>query len=136
MKLLLDTHTVVWFINCNPRLPRHIREMLDDEFNSVYVSVVSLWEISIKFRLGKLELNGSLANVVSLLRSRGFQFLKVDLDHVFRLDALAAHHRDPFDRMLIAQALAEDFALVSCDDVFDFYEVRRLWSMSFTELEA
>ena len=127
MKLLLDTHTVIWFINNNPRLPRHVREILDDEFNNIHVSIVSLWEISVKSRLGKLELHKSFADVVSLLRSRGFQFLKIDLSHVFRLDTLEQHHKDPFDRMLIAQALAGNFALVGCDDVFDLYGVRRMW---------
>ena len=127
MRLLIDTHTVIWFINANSRLPQHIRVMLEDESNDVYVSMISLWELSIKSRLGKLDLNRSLADIVDLLHENGFQFLPVLLDHVFCLDTLELHHRDPFDRMLIAQALADGFDIVGCDDVFDRYGVRRLW---------
>ena len=127
MKLLLDTHTIIWFINNNPRLRQDIREMLESDSNDVCVSVASLWEISIKFRQGKLELDRSLAEIVRSLHDNGFWFLRVDLKHVFRLDTLERHHKDPFDRMLIAQALAGNFALVGCDDVFDLYGVRRMW---------
>ena len=127
MRLLLDTHTIIWFINNSSRLPRHIREMLEDESNVVYVSIASLWEISIKFQLGKLDLDRSLGDAVRLLRDNGFRRLPVRLRHVFRLGTLVRHHRDPFDRMLIAQALTGGFAIVGCDDVFDLYGVRRLW---------
>ena len=127
MKLLLDTHTVIWFIEKNPRLPNHVRDMLEDESNNIYVSVVSLWEISIKTRQGKLIFNNSLADTALSLRSNGFHFLAIRPDHVYRLDALELHHKDPFDRMLIAQTLASDFVLVGCDEVFDRYGVRRLW---------
>ena len=127
MKLLLDTHTVIWFVEDSPRLPKHIRQMLDDEANEIYVSVISLWEISIKSRKGQLDFNRSLRGAARLLRNRGFRLLPVRQKHVFRLDALELHHKDPFDRMLIAQSLAEGFALVGCDEVFDLYDVQRWW---------
>jgi PIN domain nuclease of toxin-antitoxin system len=127
MRLLLDTHTVIWVIDGNSRMPQHIREMLVDSSNDVYVSAVSLWEISIKSRLGKYVLNESLVDITRLLRKKGFSFLPVRLKHVYHLDTLELHHKDPFDRMLIAQSLADDCALVSCDDAFDLYDVQRLW---------
>jgi len=127
MKLLLDTHTIIWYVWDSPRLPRHIRQVIKDGANDIYVSVVSFWEISIKFRQEKLELGRSLVEIVRLLHDNGFWFLDIDLSHVFRLDTLEQHHKDPFDRMLIAQALAGNFALVGCDDVFDLYGVRRMW---------
>jgi PIN domain nuclease of toxin-antitoxin system len=127
MNLLLDTHTIIWFIGNNSRLPQRIREMLDDDSNDVYISVVSLWEISIKTRRGKLDLNKSLGDVVRISHANGFWFLPVHLEHIFRLDTMEFHHKDPFDRMLIAQSLEEDYALVSCDDAFDLYDVQRLW---------
>ena len=99
--------------------------MLDDEANEIYVSVISLWEISIKSRKGQLDFNRSLRGAAHLLRNRGFRLLPVRQKHVFRLDALELHHKDPFDRMLIAQSLAEVFALVGCDEVFDLYDVQR-----------
>jgi len=127
MQLLLDTHTIIWYVEDDPRLPGHIRRMLKNDFNDIYVSLISFWEISIKSRLGKLSMSKSLADVVSSLDDNYFQFLTVHLDHIFCLNTLELHHKDPFDRMLLAQALAEDFALVSCDDVFDQYEIQRFW---------
>ena len=127
MQLLLDTHAVIWFINANSRLPQHIRELLDDDSNDVYVSIISPWEISIKSRQGKLDLYRSLDEFVRLLQDNGFRFLPVQLNHVYCLDTLEPHHKDPFDRMLIAQAITEDFTIVGCDEVFDLYGVRRLW---------
>ena len=127
MKLLLDTHTVIWYILDSPRLPDYIRQMLKNGSNEVYVSVVSPWEISIKSRKGHLNLNQSLSSAVRLLRSRGFRLLPVRQKHVFCLDTLKLHHKDPFDRMLVAQSLAENFPLVGNDEVFDLYGIRRLW---------
>ena len=127
MKLLLDTHAIIWYIWDNPRLSSHIRQMIKDDSTDIYASVVSFWEMSIKYRQGKLDLRSSLVDTVHLLRCHGFQILDVCLNHIFQLDALEQHHKDPFDRMLIAQALTEDFAIVGCDDVFDRYGVRRLW---------
>jgi len=127
MRLLLDTHTVIWYIRDDLRLPELVRQTIKDDSNDVYVSIISLWEISIKFRKGKLDLDRSLVKVACLLRSKGFRFLTVRMNHVVRLDTLGFHHKDPFDRMLIAQSLAGGFVLVSCDEVFDHYGIRRLW---------
>ena len=127
MKLLLDTHTIIWYIWDSPRLPNHIRQKIQEDSNDVYVSVVSLWEISIKTRQGKLIFRNSLADTARSLRDKGFRFLAIRPDHVYRLDTLELHHKDTFDRMLIAQSLAEDFILVGCDEVFDRYGIRRLW---------
>ena len=127
MKLLLDTHTVIWFVNKHPRLLQRIRDMLEDESNVIYVSNISLWEIAIKSRLGKLDMNRSFRDVVRLLHANGFRFLTIRLRHFYRLNKLELHHKDPFDRMLIAQSLAENMPLVSNEEVFDLYDVRRLW---------
>ena len=127
MRLLLDTHTVLWFFNGDSRMPPYIREILNNKSNSVYVSMISLWEMSIKFRKGKLDLYRSLGDVVRSLHNNGFRLLTIRLNHVYHLDMLAFHHNDPFDRMLIAQSLADGFTLVGCDEIFDRYDVRRLW---------
>jgi PIN domain nuclease of toxin-antitoxin system len=127
MRLLLDTHTVIWHFSGDSRLPQHIRQILDNKSNDVYVSVISLWEMSIKSRKGKLELHRSLADIIHHLHGNGFRFLSIHLDHVYCLDSLTLHHNDPFDRMLIAQSIDGGFVLVSCDEMFDRYDVRRLW---------
>ena len=127
MRLLLDTHTVLWFFSGDARLPLHIREILNNKSNIVHVSMISLWEMSIKSRKGKLNLHRPLVDIVRLLHGNGFRLMTVRLNHIYRLDTLAFHHQDPFDRMLIAQSLADGIVLVGCDEVFDRYDVRRLW---------
>ena len=127
MRLLLDTHTIIWYIWDDSRLPVHIRQMIKDDSNTVYVSMISLWEMSIKSRKGKLDLHRSLADIVRSLHNNGFRLLTIRLNHIYRLDTLALYHNDPFDRMLIAQSLADGFTLVGCDEIFDRYDVRRLW---------
>jgi len=101
--------------------------MLKDESNDVYVSLISLWEMSIKSQLGKLDLSRSLDEIVGLLNDNYFQLLTLRLNHIYGLDTLPQHHKDPFDRMLIAQSLTDDFTLVGCDEVFDQYGVQRQW---------
>ena len=127
MRLLLDIHTVLWFFDGDSRLPPHIREILNNKSNDVYVSMISLWEMSIKSQKGKLNLHRPLADIVRLLHDNGFRLLTIRLNHIYRLDMLDSHHYDPFDRMLIAQSLASGFVIVGCDEMFDRYGVRRLW---------
>ena len=124
---MLDTHTIIWYAEDDPRLPGHIRQLIKDDTSDVFVSVISPWEMSIKSRQGKLDLSRSFDGMVQLMQKNGFGFLPIQLHHVYCLNTLELHHKDPFDRMLIAQALTEDFAIVGCDDVFDRYGVRRLW---------
>lgn len=128
MRLLLDTHTLVWWLNGDRRLSRRGRRLIGDERNVVYVSAVSAWEITTKARLGKLPRALDVAaDVPGCVTSQGFTGLDVTLEHGQRAGALGGPHRDPFDRMLVAQAQAEDLPVVSNDPVFDEYGVRRIW---------
>lgn len=127
MKFLLDTHTIIWYINDDVRLPNHVKQELQDDSNDVYVSVLSFWEISIKSQQRKLDLNQSLPEIAYQLRHNGFRFMPVRLNHIYHLNTLSTFHKDPFDRMLIAQSFAEECVIVGCDKIFDDYQVRRLW---------
>jgi|SRR5207302_1855755 len=128
MRLLLDTHALLWWLDGDRRLPLKARRAIAAESNTILVSAVSAWEITTKARLGKLP--GALdvaADVVGCVAGQGFASMDITLLHAQRAGALAGTHRDPFDRMLIAQAQLEDVALISDDEVFDDYDVRRFW---------
>ena len=128
MRLLLDTHAFLWWISGNRRLAGAARRAIEDDGNHVAVSAASAWEVATKHRLGKLPGSEALArDVAGAIASQGFEELAITVHHAERAGRLAGPHRDPFDRMLIAQALAHDLTVVSIDTVFDRYGVDRLW---------
>ncbi len=126
MKLLLDTHILLWYLEGHPNLPETQRQQIEDRRNQVAVSAVSLWEMTIKIAIGKLELIDDLATVENTLLQQGIRILPIQTAHLQRLLGLPFHHRDPFDRLIIAQALAEEMMLVSDDATFAAYPVSLL----------
>ena len=128
MRLLPDTHTFIWWFEGSRRLSPQAQRAIADEENDVLISAVSAWEIATKYRLGKLPSAEALAHdVPKAIASQGFAELSITVADAVRAGALPGTHRDPFDRMLIAQALARDLVLVSNERLFDEYGVRRLW---------
>lgn len=128
MNLLLDTHTLLWTVTGDPKLSRRADIALHDEDASIYVSAASVWEIATKFRLGKLpQAEVLIDDFARSLNELGFFELAVSVDHAQRAGLLPGSHKDPFDRLLIAQAQAENLILVSNERVFDGYGIRRLW---------
>lgn len=125
MRLLLDTHTLLWATGDIDRLPSGVRSAVEDRGNEVFVSHLSIWEIRIKMVIGKLALDTDLHRTI---RDADFGLLPIALDHVDRTWELPLHHRDPFDRMLIAQAQVEGMTLVSADRMMRHYDVPVLWS--------
>lgn len=124
MKLLLDTHTFLWFVNDNPKLSNHLKDLIEDENNVSYLSVASLWEMSIKFNLGKLTLDPNYEEFVEReVTTSTIQLLNIELEHLRINATLPFHHRDPFDRLIIAQSMAEDIPVLSVDSAFDKYSV-------------
>jgi PIN domain nuclease of toxin-antitoxin system len=127
MRLLLDTHALMWWLDEDPALSARARAAIADRDNTVAVSAASAWEISTKYRLGKMpQAETVAADVGGTIADEGFIELPVTVLHGQRAGELPGHHRDPFDRMLIAQALAEELILVSKDQVFDLYGASRL----------
>jgi PIN domain nuclease of toxin-antitoxin system len=128
MRFLLDTHTLLWCFNASPSLSARARRVIEDGSNEILVSAASAWEIATKVRLGKLptgeELVGDLDRYLSQL---GFEALPISLSHAVRAGTLPGEHRDPFDRMLMAQAQTEDVPIISNDRIFDAYHVQRIW---------
>lgn len=128
MNLLLDTHALLWWLAGDARLSRRARAAIADEGNVIHVSSASAWEIATKHRLGRLPEIGSLiADLVGHVAGQGFTTLDITVEHGLRAGSLAGPHRDPFDRMLAAQAQAERLTLVSNDAMFDAFGVARLW---------
>lgn len=127
MRLLLDTHVFIWWADQPEKLSPVALSALEDEANELLLSVASVWEMQIKIQLGKLKLNLPLKELVKTQQeTNDITVSPVALTHVLALDALPFHHKDPFDRLLIAQSIEEDLTLVSADSQFSAYSVKLL----------
>ena len=128
MKLLLDTHTFLWFCQDDPLLSASAKTLIEDPANQKFVSIASCWEIAIKVGLGKLKLGeSSVTYFPNALSRTGFDLLAIALPHATGVEGLPLHHKDPFDRLLISQALLDGLSIVSVDSQLDAYGVRRVW---------
>ena len=128
MRLLLDTYAFLWWLAGSPRLSDGARRAIGDDSNTAFVSAASAWEIATKHRLGKLPQADAVAfDVKGCIVGQGFQELAIDVDDAERAGRLPGPRRDPFDRVLIAQAQARSLPIVSTDTVFDRYGVQRIW---------
>jgi len=127
MTYLVDTQTLLWALEENPRLSQKAQSLMVDPANTLLVSIASLWEIAIKVNIGKLELARPLREIISKLPEADIAILPVESQHILEVEILALIHRDPFDRMIIAQAIAEKFEIISSDGVFVQYPVTVHW---------
>lgn len=128
MKALLDTHTFLWAVVEDPRLPARVKKILKDTHNELFLSVASAWEITIKAQLGKLKLPlEAAAYIPDRLAFYGMEGLPIRMRHVLQLGSLPALHRDPFDRILIAQSQVEDLPMLTADPMIARYGVHVIW---------
>jgi len=128
MKLLFDTHAFIWWDGTPANLSSQVLALCQDPTNTLLLSVASVWEMQIKLHLGKLKLSLPLVEIVEgQRRTNSIEILPVMLDHVLALDTLPDHHRDPFDRLLIAQAVVEDAVLISNDSILQKYPAKLVW---------
>ena len=129
MRVLLDTHSFLWFIGGNASLPPTARLLVEDASHQPMLSIASLWEMAIKLSIGKLSLGRAFGTLIpEQMRLNGIGLLQIEVAHVLAVVELPFHHRDPFDRLLIAQAMVEQIPIVSGDPAFDSYGIKRLWS--------
>lgn len=128
MRLLLDTHVFLWYVWDDPKLNANAIDLVENPDNEKYVSMASLWEMAIKVSIGKLELTRPFERLLpELIYGNGFELLPINVAHTAAVSAMPFHHKDPFDRLLVAQSLVEGIPILSADAVLDAYEVTRLW---------
>lgn len=127
MAYLLDTHALIWFLEGDERLSATAKEVMSNDDSNLYLSMASLWEMAIKISLGKLTLSRSLEQVIETLELQNITILSVKTPHVLALLNLPFEHRDPFDRLLICQALVENLRFISNENLFLRYGVEQVW---------
>lgn len=128
MKLLLDTHTFIWWTIQKARLSAAALAAMQNQQNELLLSIASLWEMQLKIQLGKLHFNLPLPQLIEdQQRVNGLQLLPIAPDHIYALDQLPFHHKDPFDRLLVAQAIDESLSLVTADPALAAYPARIIW---------
>jgi len=128
LRYLLDTHSLLWFLSGDAGLTEKARRIIENADHDILVSIASLWEIAIKHSLGKLKLSQPFEEIFPhQLEINTLSVLGVRLPHVIQVSSLPFHHRDPFDRLLIAQSLSEEIPILSGDDAFNDYGVERIW---------
>jgi PIN domain nuclease of toxin-antitoxin system len=128
MKLLLDTHSFLWFVLDDPKLSTLAKSLIENRENQRLLSKASLWEIAIKQSIGKLRLSLPFTSFITQqLNLNEIQVLNIAIEHLAVVSTLPLHHRDPFDRLMIAQAVSENISILSVDSSFDAYPIQRLW---------
>ena len=127
MNLLLDTHALIWFFNGDRRLSENARYAIESADNRKLISIASLWEMALKVSIGRLKFSMGFRSFLNLIEENGFEIVPLDLDHFMALSQLEFKHRDPFDRMMVAQCLSDSITFVTKDDILKHYDVKILW---------
>ena len=127
MDLLLDTHSLIWFLNGDEKLSDKAKSMIEDPSNSKIISIASIWEIAIKISLGKFRFPKGFKYFLDMVEDNGFEILPITFEHAIELSTLEFIHRDPFDRLLIAQCIAEKLIIVTKDDNIKQYNIKTSW---------
>lgn len=128
MNLILDTHTFIWWDSDISQMSQKARHLVEDTSNTIYLSMASVWEIQIKRNIGKLETRKPIAQLIRDQQKNGIKLLSISLEHLIALESIGDFHRDPFDRLIIAQALTEELAIITKDKAFRHYDVPLVWN--------
>ena len=127
MNLLLDTHTFIWFITGSEQLGKTARRMIENPDNESFISMASIWEMAVKVNIGKLELGKPFEKVIDDVNENGFQILPINFSHLVKYVDLELHHSDPFDRLIVAQAMTDNMIIITGDKYIKKYGVKTLW---------
>jgi PIN domain nuclease of toxin-antitoxin system len=127
MRYLLDTHVIIWYYEGSPNLPLEIERLIDNSANIIFISSISLWEIAIKVNLGKLKLKLTLNTLLENIKNREFNILQIEDEYLQGLESLPFIHKDPFDRLIVSTAIAEDLTVISTDENIQKYDVAWTW---------
>jgi PIN domain nuclease of toxin-antitoxin system len=127
MDFLLDTHSFIWFLNGDKSLPQKLRNIIADPASNCFISIGSIWEIAVKVSIDKLTLHGRFEEIEQFLQVNNIKILPIQFNHTKKLLELPYYHRDPFDRIIIAQAFSENMPVITKDLLFKKYEVKTIW---------
>lgn len=127
MDILIDTHAVIWFITEDKKLPLKTKQIIENIENNCFVSIATYWEIAIKHSLGRLDLNSDLERIFQIIEETEFEILPITINRILKNAKLEYHHHDPFDRIIIAQAIYENLSIITKDEQFKNYEVPLIW---------
>ncbi len=127
MEVLLDTHTLIWYLFGDEKLSLNSKNIIENDANRKLVSIVSVWEIAIKISIKKFEFSKGLRFLVEAIENNNFEILPIKIEHTITVASLPFHHRDPFDRILIAQCEAENLTIATKDEHFKLYDVKTVW---------
>jgi len=127
MAYLLDTHAFLWFISGDKQLPESAKRIIGNIDESCFLSAASLWEITIKHQNNKLDLGISLKELFDFIDRNQIEIIPINYEHLLQLSKLPSHHNDPFDRLIIAQAIAEELIIITRDKIFKNYKVKQIW---------
>jgi len=127
MYILLDTNAFLWFCEDSRNLSPVAKQYIENPNNTSFISIASFWEIAIKISLRKMKLRIPFEEFIKLIEENGFKILSITFEHTVQLSKMEFHHRDPFDRLIIAQGIVEEQPVISSDSAFDKYEIKRIW---------
>ena len=127
MNYLLDTHTLIWFLNGDDKLSKNAKEAIENPNNLKIVSIASIWEIAIKISLDKFRFEKGFKKFLELIENNGFEIIPITFEHAITVAALEFTHRDPFDRLIIAQAISDKLTIITKDEYIEKYDVKTLW---------
>ena len=128
MKYLFDTHTLIWYLNDYEKIPAEIQNIIHLDENEVYISIVSIWEIAIKFNINKLDLPYSIKEIIAILKAKHFKILSIRIKYLILYRNLSLIHRDPFDRLIVSTAISDDLILLTSDSENQLYPVNWIWN--------
>jgi PIN domain nuclease of toxin-antitoxin system len=127
MNILLDTHALIWYLEGNPNLRKNALNVIENFENNIFISIASLWEISIKIKLNKLTLIVPLIQLKSYLNQKSIKIMPINFEDILVNSTLENHHKDPFDRMIISQSINNNFPIITCDKSFNLYDIDIIW---------
>jgi len=127
MDILLDTHTLIWFLNGDKKLSHKVRECIETPTNLKFVSIASIWEIAIKISLNKFRFPKGFNNFLEMVDDNGFDILPISFEHTLTVSSLDFIHKDPFDRLLIAQSICDNLTIATKDSFIEQYNVQTIW---------
>ncbi len=127
MNYLLDTHTIIWFLNGDDKLSIKSKEIIENQENFKFVSIATVWEIAIKISLDKFKFDKGFKKFLDLIEDNGFEIIPISFDHALTVSTLKFIHRDPFDRLIISQALTDNLTIITKDEYIEKYDVKTTW---------